>query len=52
MGIKVYVDEQKFNVEARRAEETMDASRKMYEELKKQMDMNILKLSSDEEGDE
>ena len=32
--ILIYVDDKKFNLQAKRAEETAEAARKVYEELK------------------
>ena len=49
---KVYADEQQFYMSANMAEETSEAARKVYAELKTQMGMRRLKLSLDEEGKE
>ena len=46
---KAYVYGKKFMVQAERPEETTEAVRKVYEELKKQNDMKGLQLSLHEE---
>ena len=45
--MKVYVDDRQFDVQA---EGTEEAARKVYGELKKQMDVRSWKLSLEEEG--
>ena len=43
--IKVYVDDKKWHVHARKAEKATEAASRVYEELKKQMNMRRPKLS-------
>ena len=45
MRSKEYADDKKFNMQAKRAEEATEASRKVYEKLEKQMDLRRLRLS-------